>query len=102
MFASSLNNLRDFIALTSGGLTKEVPEGEYNALVECMGYLGAVRQRIPETDNMFEPLKQTIDLLKTYQQEMSEDVHQLLEVGAVTEYLSVFQDGLGNLVKPDT
>ncbi|XP_065180851.1 dynein beta chain, ciliary-like [Sycon ciliatum] len=75
----SLNDLRDFMQVTNAGLGEEVLEGNYDALVDCMAHLGAVRRRIPDTDSMFEPLKHTIDLLKTYQQEMSEDVHQLLE-----------------------
>lgn len=29
---------------------------------------------------MFEPLKQTIELLKTYDQEMPEEIHKQLEV----------------------
>jgi len=44
-----------------------------------MGHLIAVRDRQAATDEMFEPLKATIELLKTYSQEMSEDVHQQLQ-----------------------
>ena len=46
-----------------------------------MSHLNAIRDRQPNTDNMFDPLKQTIDLLASYNQEMSDEVHQLLEVG---------------------
>lgn len=45
-----------------------------------MKHLGQVKDRQIATDEMFEPLKQTIELLKTYNQEMPDDVHQLLEV----------------------
>ena len=45
-----------------------------------MGHLMAVKDRTSVTDEMFEPLKQTIELLKSYDQEMSEDVHTLLQV----------------------
>ena len=34
---------------------------------------------------MFEPLKQTIELLKTYDQEMPEDTHKQLEVWVVQQ-----------------
>ena len=76
----SLEDLASFVKTTSSGFDKEVPEGDYTALVECMAHLVAVKDRVDTTDNMFEPLKHTIDLLKTYDQEMSEEVHQLLEV----------------------
>ena len=45
-----------------------------------MGHLLNVRDRAATTDEMFEPLKQTIDLLKSYDHEMSEEVHQQLQV----------------------
>ena len=61
------------------GLTKPVEEGDYDGLVECMGHLMAVKERQSTTDEMFEPLKQTIELLKTYDQEMPEDVHLQLQ-----------------------
>lgn len=40
----------------------------------------AVKERQQTTDNIFDPLKQTIELLKNYDQEMSDEVHQLLQV----------------------
>jgi dynein heavy chain len=44
-----------------------------------MGHLMAVKDRQGSTDEMFEPLKQTIELLKTYEQEMPEEVHLQLQ-----------------------
>ena len=44
-------------------------------MVEVMSHLIAVKDRQPTTDNMFEPLKQTIELLKSYDHEMSEEVY---------------------------
>ena len=79
----SLNNLTDFIKTTDSGLQKEVEEGDYNGLVEVMGHLFAVRERQQTTDEMFEPLKQTIELLKTYDQEMPDEVHVQLQVGSI-------------------
>ena len=55
-------------------------EGDYEGLVAVMGNLFAVRERQASTDEMFEPLKQTIELLKTYDQEMPEEVHIQLQV----------------------
>lgn len=45
-----------------------------------MGHLMAVKEKQPVADNMFEPLKDTIELLKTYGQELPDEVHQQLQV----------------------
>jgi len=84
----SLNDLAEFIKVTSSGLSVEVQEGDYDGLVGVMCHLLAVRDRVPTTDNMFEPLKQTIELLKNYGEEMADEVHQQLEVCAssIAEY----------------
>ena len=76
----SLNELSSFIVTADQGLTKPVNEGDYDGLVECMGYLMAVKDRSQSTDAMFEPLKQSIELLKSYEQELSEETHALLQV----------------------
>ena len=45
-----------------------------------MHHLLAIKDRQLNTDGMFEPLKQTIELLKAYGQEMPDEVYQQLEV----------------------
>ena len=45
-----------------------------------MENLNAVRERQASTDEMFEPLKQTIELLKENGQELPEEVHDQLQV----------------------
>jgi dynein heavy chain len=75
-----LKELGEFIKVTDKGLTKPVEEGQFEELVECMGHLIAVKDRQANTDDMFDPLKQTIELLKTYDQEMPEEVHLQLQV----------------------
>lgn len=77
---SSLQDLAGFIKTADAGLTKPVEEGDYDGLVECMGHLMAVKDRSASTDAMFEPLKQSIELLKLYDQELSEETHSLLQV----------------------
>lgn len=62
------------------GLSVSIEEGDYTSLVEVMGHLMAVKDRQNVTDNLFEPLKQTIELLKTYGHEMSEEVYHQLQV----------------------
>ena len=76
----SLSDPPEFIKVASAGLSVEVEEGDYDGLVDVMKYLIAVRERQPTTNGMFEPLKQTIELLRSYSQEMSEEVYQQLEV----------------------
>lgn len=45
-----------------------------------MGHLLAVKERQQTTDTMFEPLQQTIALLKVYEQELPDVVYKQLEV----------------------
>lgn len=77
----SLADLDEFIKTAEKGLSQKVEAGDYNGLVEIMGHLLAVKERHGITDAMFEPLKQTIELLKTYEQPLPEEVYQQLEVG---------------------
>ena len=56
--------MKEFIKVSDAGLGKTVQEGDYKGLVECMGHLLAVREKAETTDGMFEPLRETIELLK--------------------------------------
>ncbi|XP_064890575.1 dynein axonemal heavy chain 9 isoform X5 [Columba livia] len=75
----SLSDLDEFIKTSDKGLSKKVEKGDYDGLVEIMGHLLAVKERHSVTDAMFEPLKQTVELLKTYEQELPEEVYKQLE-----------------------
>ena len=66
--------------MAEGELSNTVEEGDYNSLIRIMGHLMAVKERQTNTDKMFEPLKHTIELLKTYEQELPEEVYKQLEV----------------------
>uniref|UniRef100_A0A667HHJ3 Dynein axonemal heavy chain 17 n=1 Tax=Lynx canadensis TaxID=61383 RepID=A0A667HHJ3_LYNCA len=76
---NSLADLEAFMKVSRMGLTKPLKEGDYDGLVEVMGHLMKVKERQVATDNMFEPLKQTIELLKTYGEEMPEETHVKLQ-----------------------
>ncbi|XP_055096955.1 dynein axonemal heavy chain 17 [Symphalangus syndactylus] len=76
---NSLADLEAFMKVARMGLTKPLKEGDYDGLVEVMGHLMKVKERQAATDNMFEPLKQTIELLKTYGEEMPEEAHLKLQ-----------------------
>lgn len=77
---NSLTELQEFIKETDAGLQRELREGDHDALVDIMGHLLAVRSRQRATDELFEPLKETITLLETYGQKMPEQVYIQLEV----------------------
>ena len=66
--------------MAEAGLGQRVEEGDYGGLVAVMGHLLAVKERQNTTDAMFEPLQQTITLLKVYEQELPDVVYKQLEV----------------------
>uniref|UniRef100_A0A8C5IYP6 Dynein axonemal heavy chain 17 n=1 Tax=Junco hyemalis TaxID=40217 RepID=A0A8C5IYP6_JUNHY len=76
---SSLEELQNFIKESTAGLSKPLEEGDYEGLVEVMAHLAKVRERQEATDMMFEPLKETVALLKTYGDKMPEEIHLLLQ-----------------------
>lgn len=76
---NSLADLEEFIKVAERGLSKQLKEGDLNGLVEIMGHLMAVKDRQSNTDELFEPLKQTIELLKVYEQELPDEVYKQLE-----------------------
>ncbi|KAI4543842.1 hypothetical protein MG293_006636 [Ovis ammon polii] len=75
----SLNELQEFIKETDAGLQRELSEGDHDGLVDIMGHLLAVRSRQRATDELFEPLKETITLLEMYGQKMPEQVYTQLK-----------------------
>ena len=76
----SLSDLQDFVSVTRAGLGQPVEEGDHGSLVGVMGHLLAVKEKQATADAMFEPLQQTIALLKVYEQELPDVVHKQLEV----------------------
>lgn len=61
------------------GLLQSIHPGDYARLVSVMGYLLQVKERQPTTDEMFQPLEETIELLKFYDQDIPEEVNVLLQ-----------------------
>ncbi|XP_028375908.1 LOW QUALITY PROTEIN: dynein heavy chain 17, axonemal [Phyllostomus discolor] len=76
---SSLDDLEAFMKVARAGLTTPLKEGDYDGLVKMMGHLMKVKERQVATDTMFDPLKQTIELLKTYGEEMPEETYLKLQ-----------------------
>ena len=78
---NSLNELDSFIVEAIQAMQVELAEDDYDGLIKVMGYLFKVKERQLETDNMFEPLKEIMDLLFEYGMEFPEEVHvQLQEI----------------------
>ncbi|KAH0513439.1 Dynein heavy chain 11, axonemal [Microtus ochrogaster] len=75
----SLNELQGFIKRTDVGLQQQLSEGDHSGLIDIMGHLLAVRSRQRATDELFEPLKETIMLLESYGQKLPEQVYAQLE-----------------------
>ncbi|XP_052121253.1 dynein beta chain, ciliary-like isoform X2 [Frankliniella occidentalis] len=75
----SLADLGNFIQKADEGLLQPVEEGDYDRLVSVMGFLMHVKTRAESTDDMFEPLRDTIALLQGYDQELPEEVNVLLK-----------------------
>jgi dynein heavy chain len=76
---NSLTDLGQFIRSADEGLQQTVVEGDYQALVNIMGYLLHVKERQATTDEMFGPLRETIELLKFYDQDIPEEVNVYLQ-----------------------
>lgn len=75
----SLCDLGNFIRLADEGLQQTVAEGDYEALVNVMGFLLKVKERQYVTDEMFGPLRDTIELLKFYDQDIPEEINVYLQ-----------------------
>ncbi|KAI5103364.1 dynein beta chain, ciliary, partial [Silurus meridionalis] len=112
---NSLRDLQDFIAMVKQGLTKIVVEGDRECLVEVMERLYRVKTRQVATDNMFIPLKDTIEFLKIYDVKFPQEVHTQLQArysfslghwnklkntaAQVKENLLPLQEQEGNIIK---
>ncbi|XP_055848919.1 dynein beta chain, ciliary isoform X2 [Episyrphus balteatus] len=76
---NNLMDLSNFIRKADEGLLQTVKEGDYNGLVGIMAYLMQVKERAENTDEMFEPMQETIQLLKYYDMDIPEEVNVLLQ-----------------------
>lgn len=76
---TNLTDLGNFIRKADEGLLQPVKEGDYEGLVNIMAYLLHVKERGATTDEMFEPMQETIELLKYYDMDIPEEVNVLLQ-----------------------
>eukprot|EP01135_Chromosphaera_perkinsii_P002940 Nk52_evm51s230 gene=Nk52_evmTU51s230 len=75
----SLRELEQFIQTITPTLGKSFENADYDTLVSAMGVLFDIKNRTDETDNMFEPLHDTISLLSKYKVDVPDEIHTLLQ-----------------------
>ncbi|XP_029686282.1 dynein heavy chain 11, axonemal isoform X1 [Takifugu rubripes] len=75
----SVRELSAFVQDTTLGLSDKVVDGDYAGLVTIMGHLMAIRDRQISNEKHFKPLKSTVELLKTYGQQLPECIYTQLE-----------------------
>ena len=81
-----MTELSEFIQVANEGLAIVVNEGDYDALVNVMGHLRDINKRQVATDNMFDPLWDTIQLLKSYDQPIPQEIESKLEVCIILSF----------------
>lgn len=76
----SIGELEEFMFRAESRLKEPVCGGDYQALVQVMGYLLEIRDRQTSTDQLFEPVIDVVNLLEQYGETLPECVHMQLEV----------------------
>ncbi|KAL1259213.1 hypothetical protein QQF64_009790, partial [Cirrhinus molitorella] len=75
----SIGELEEFMLQAESRLKEPVCGGDYQALVQVMSYLLAIRDRQTSTDQLFEPVIDVVNLLEQYEETLPECVHMQLE-----------------------
>lgn len=76
----SLDDLEQFIAYATKELSIELGEDDYDGLLKVMGVLNEVRAKMDaQTENMFEPLREIIDVLKEYGVDFPEETYEQVQ-----------------------
>lgn len=63
---NSLKELESFITQSTESLKQEATKEDSVTLLKILKTIGSINEREHQTDNMFEPLKEIVDLLKSY------------------------------------
>ncbi|XP_072536739.1 dynein axonemal heavy chain 11 [Salminus brasiliensis] len=75
----SIAELQEFILRADWELREPVRSGDYQAMVQVMGCLLAVRDRQASTDQLFEPLRAVVSLLEQYGETLPDNIYTQLE-----------------------
>lgn len=74
---TSLDDLEEFIAYATKELSVELGEDDYDGLLKVMGVLNEVRAKMDAgTDQMFEPLRDIMYVLKEYGVEFPDETYE--------------------------
>ena len=89
----SLQELEDFIQKANEGLSIQLEEGDYDNLIKVMEFLQLVRDKQPQYDELFDPLKEVIAVINIYEVDIPEktllQLQELPEKWAVIKRMSV-------------
>lgn len=75
----SLHELQAFIKQAADRLERPVKSNDLTDLIEMMTFLSQVRARQEYTDEMAEPINDTIELLKSYAYEVPQSIYAMLD-----------------------
>lgn len=87
----SLKELEEFIEMADETMSQEIDKEEYEKFIEILSVLNKVENRSMDTDNMFEPLKDIVELLKDYNEEVDNKV--MVQVNQPNVVKSAYQLG---------
>lgn len=76
----SLDDLEHFIVYATKELSVELGDDDYDGLLRVMGVLNEVRAKVDaQTESMFEPLREIIDVLKEYGVDFPEETYEQVQ-----------------------
>jgi dynein heavy chain, axonemal len=68
----NFQELENFISTSTNTLRLEATEEDFETLLKILSVITQIKEREVETDNMFDPLKEVVALLKTYNVDFSD------------------------------
>lgn len=72
--------LEEFIEMADEVMSQEIDKEEIGKLIEILSVLHQIEDRTMETDAMFEPLKDIVELLKSYGEEADNKVYTQVNI----------------------
>ncbi|XP_076749810.1 dynein beta chain, ciliary-like [Xylocopa sonorina] len=98
---TKLEKLAEFLQLAMDNFSRPIHEDDYDALLETIYYLKEVRDRQYEIEDMFDPIKKTIELLQTYNVHLDEKIFSwLAELPLTWETLKKVAAQVKQVVQP--
>ncbi|CAK9799022.1 Dynein beta chain, ciliary [Anthophora plagiata] len=98
---TELENLSEFLKAAMENFAKPIHEDDYEALLETIYYLKEVRDRQFEIEDMFDPIKKTIELLQQYNVTLDQKIFDWLsELPVSWEILKKVAAQVKQIVQP--